>query len=338
MPFAFKGEAWVKFAPSMAEHKYRFNPSTLNFERIRLSSWQRVKRTGLALTPGLLVGVMGIFLAFQFIDSPKEATLRRENQRLVTEYDLINKRLAEIENVLGEVQRRDDNVYRVIFEADPIPSNVRMAGVGGTNRYRDLQGFASSELVIATRKRLDMVAKRLVVQSASLDEVADLVLRKQEMLACIPSVEPIPNDQARLSSGFGVRVHPILKIEKQHLGLDFTAPIGTEAHVTGDGRVIFAGYNTSGYGNHVVVDHGFGYETLYGHLSSVKVRTGQLVKRGDVIGLVGNTGLSSGPHLHYEVRKDGAHMDPVHYLFNSLTPEEYAEMIEISRNAGQSMD
>ena len=322
----------------MAEHKYRFNPATLNFERIRLSGWQRTKRMVLALTPGLLVGVVGIFLAFQFIDSPKEATLRRENQRLLTEYELINKRLSEIENVLGEVQRRDDNVYRVIFEADPIPSNVRMAGVGGANRYRDLQGFASSELVIGTRKRLDMVAKRLVVQSTSLDEVADLVLRKQEMLACIPSVEPIPKDQARLSSGFGVRVHPILKIEKQHLGLDFTAPIGTESHVTGDGRVTFAGYNTSGYGNHVVVDHGFGYETLYGHLSSVKVRQGQLVKRGDVIGLVGNTGLSSGPHLHYEVRKDGAHMDPVHDLFNSLTPAEYAEMIEISRNAGQSMD
>ncbi|HEY0977205.1 MAG TPA: M23 family metallopeptidase [Flavobacteriales bacterium] len=322
----------------MPEHKYRFNPSTLNFERIRISGWQKVKRTALALTPGLLVGVIGIFLAFQFIDSPKEATLRRENQRLLTEYELMNKRLAEIENVLGDVQRRDDNVYRVIFEADPIPSSVRKAGMGGVNRYRDLQGFGNSELVIATRKRLDAIAKQLAVQSMSLDEVADLVLRKQEMLASIPSVEPIPSDQARMSSGFGERMHPILKIQKHHMGLDFTAPIGTKAYATGDGRVTFADYSTNGYGVHVVIDHGFGYETLYGHLSALKVRKGQLVKRGDLIGLVGNTGLSSGPHLHYEVHKDEVPVDPVHYLFNSLTPEEYATMIEISRNAGQSMD
>ncbi|MFT3884074.1 MAG: M23 family metallopeptidase [Flavobacteriales bacterium] len=322
----------------MAEHKYRFNPSTLNFERIRVSGWQKVKRTALALTPGLLLGVLGIFLAFQFIDSPKEATLRRENQQLIVQYDLLNKRMTDIEQVLGDVQQRDDNVYRVIFEADPIPSSVRQAGIGGVNRYRDLQGYASSDLVIGTRKRLDMIAKQLYVQSLSLDELATLVMRKQEMLASIPSVEPIPSDKAHVSSGFGERMHPILKIQKQHMGLDFTAPIGTEAHTTGDGKVIFADYSTNGYGIHVIVDHGFGYQTLYGHLSALKVRAGQHVKRGDVIGLVGNTGLSSGPHLHYEVHKDGVQVDPVNYLFNSLTPEEYARMIEISRNAGQSMD
>lgn len=322
----------------MAEHKYRFNPNTLNFERIRVSGWQKAKRTALALTPGLLLGVLGIFLAFQFIDSPKEATLRRENQRLMVEYELMNKRLADMENVLADVQRRDDNVYRVIFEADPIPSSVRQAGMGGVNRYKDLQGYASSDLVIATRKRLDRITKQLYVQSLSLDELASLVMRKQEMLASIPSVEPIPSDKARVSSGFGERLHPILKIQKQHMGLDFTSPMGTEAHVTGDGKVVFADYSTNGYGIHVIVDHGFGYQTLYGHLSALKVRAGQHVKRGDVIGLVGNTGLSSGPHLHYEVHKDGTPVDPVNYLFNSLTPEEYARMIEISRNAGQSMD
>ncbi|MBS1581590.1 MAG: M23 family metallopeptidase [Bacteroidetes bacterium] len=322
----------------MAEHKYRFNQNTLNFERIRVSGWQKAKRTALALTPGLLLGVLGIFLAFQFIDSPKEATLRRENQQLMVEYELMNKRLADIENVLGDVQRRDDNVYRVIFEADPIPSSVRQAGMGGVNRYKDLQGYASSDLVIATRKRLDKIAKQLYVQSLSLDELASLVMRKQDMLASIPSVEPIPRDKAQVSSGFGERMHPILKIQKQHLGLDFTSPIGTVAHSTGDGKVVFADYSTNGFGIHVIIDHGFGYETLYGHLSAVKVRVGQHVKRGDAIGLVGNTGLSSGPHLHYEVHKDGTPVDPVNYLFNSLTPEEYARMIEISRNAGQSMD
>ena len=322
----------------MGEHKYRFNPDTLNFERIRISGWRKVKRVSLALAPGLLFGVVGIFLAFQFIDSPKEATLRRENQQLMVEYELINKQLADMENVLADMERRDDNVYRVIFEADPIPSNVRMAGIGGVNRYRDLQGFANSELVIGTRKRLDKIAKQMYVQSLSLDEVGSLVLRKQEMLASIPSVEPIPQDQARLSSGFGERMHPIYKIAKAHMGLDFTSPVGTPIHATGDGTVDFAGYNTSGYGIHVILDHGFGYQTLYGHMSVTKMRKGQKVKRGDVIGEVGSTGLSTGPHLHYEVHKDGVPMDPVNFLFNSLSPEEYARMVEIAGNAGQSMD
>lgn len=322
----------------MAEHKYRFNPHTLNFERIRISGWKKVKRASLALAPGLLLGVIGIFLAFQFIDSPKEATLRHENQQLQVEYELINKQLAEMEDVLSDVERRDDNVYRVIFEADPIPSNVRMAGIGGVNRYKDLEGFANSELVIGTRKRLDKIAKRMVVQSRSLDDVSAMVLRKQDMLASIPSVEPIPSDEARVSSGFGSRMHPIYKIMRPHQGLDFTSPTGTAIHATGDGTVEFAGYNTSGFGIHVILNHGYGYQTLYGHMSVVKVRTGQKVKRGDIIGEVGSTGLSTGPHLHYEVHKDGVPVDPVNFLFNSLTPEEYAKMVEVAGNAGQSMD
>ncbi len=322
----------------MGEHKYRFNPDTLNFERIRTTGWKKVKRAALALTPGLLVGIIGIFLAFQFVDSPKEAALRRENQQLMVEYELIHKQLAEMEEVLADVERRDDNVYRVIFEAPPIPSTVRMAGIGGVNRYSSLEGFANSELVVGTRKRLDKLAKRLYVESKSLDEVGKLVLRKQEMLASIPSVEPIPRDQTRLSSGYGERIHPIYKIGKAHLGLDFTSPTGTAIHATGDATVEFAGYNTSGYGYHVILDHGYGYKTLYGHMSEVNVRKGQKVKRGDVIGEVGSTGLSTGPHLHYEVIKDGAHVDPINFLFNSLTPEEYARMVEIASNAGQSMD
>lgn len=322
----------------MAEHKYRFNPNTLNFERIRISGWKKLKRTLLALAPGLLMGIAGIFVAFQFIDSPKEATLRRENQQLLVEYELINKQLAEMENVLGDIERRDDNVYRVIFEADPIPSTVRMAGIGGVNRYKGLEGFGNSELVIGTRKRLDKIAKQLYVQSLSLDEVGSLVMRKQDMLASIPSVEPIPMDETRVSSGFGERLHPIYKIEKPHLGLDFTSPVGTKIHATGDGTVEFAGYNTSGYGIHVIIDHGYGYATLYGHMSVLKVRQGQKVKRGDIIGEVGSSGLSTGPHLHYEVHKDGVPVDPVNFLFNSLSPEEYARMVEIAGNAGQSMD
>ncbi len=323
----------------MAEQKYRFNPQTLNFERIRLSAWQRTRRLGLMLMPGLLVGLLGIFLVYQFVDSPKEAVLRRENKQLLLQYELLNKRLSELDRVMTDVRRRDDNIYRVIFEADPVPESMRRAGAGGINRYKDLDGFASSDLVIDTRKRLDRMSRQLVVQSRSLDEVAALVLRKQEMLASIPAIQPIPNeDLTQTAGGFGMRIHPIHKIPKFHAGMDFTAKQGTPIYATGDGRVTFADYATNGYGRHVVVDHGFGYSTLYAHLSDLKVRNGQKVKRGDVIGLVGNTGLSAGPHLHYEVHKNGQPVDPANYYFNDLTPEEYARMLELSRNAGQSLD
>ena len=323
----------------MAEQKYRFNPKTLNFERIRLSAWQKTKRTLLALSPGLVVGVLGIFLAYQFVDSPKEGSLRRENQQLLLQYEVLTKQLGEVEIVLQDVRRRDDNIYRVIFEADPLPPSIRQAGSGGVDRYRNMNGFASSELVIDTKKRLDLLTRQLVVQSKSLDEVASLVLRKQEMLASIPAVQPIPNeDLTQTAGGFGMRIHPIHKIPKFHAGMDFTAKQGTPIYATGDGRVVFADYATNGYGMHVIVDHGFDYETLYGHLSELKVRDGQRVKRGDVIGLVGNTGLSAGPHLHYEVHKGGEPVDPANYYFNDLTPEEYARMLELSRNAGQSLD
>ncbi|MBK7102093.1 MAG: M23 family metallopeptidase [Flavobacteriales bacterium] len=323
----------------MSEQKYRFNPRTLNFERIRLSGWQKAKRALLALTPGLLVGVLGIFLVYQFIDSPKEATMRHENQQLLLQYELLNKQLGEVDHVLNDVRRRDDNIYRVIFEADPLPETMRQAGAGGVDRYKDLSGFGSSDLVINTKKRLDKMTRQLVVQSRSLDEVASLVLRKQEMLASIPAIQPIPNeDLTQTAGGFGMRIHPIHKILKFHAGMDFTAKQGTPIYATGDGRVTFADYSTNGYGMHVVVDHGFDYETLYAHLSELKVRNGQKVKRGDVLGLVGNSGLSSGPHLHYEVHKGGTAVDPVNFYFNDLSPAEYARMMELSRNAGQSLD
>ncbi|MDX9750158.1 MAG: M23 family metallopeptidase [Flavobacteriales bacterium] len=323
----------------MSELKYRFNPDTLNFERIRLTAWQRFKRMLLLLTPGLVVGLLGMVLAYQFVDSPKERLLRRENRQMLMQYELINKQLAEVDRVVADLRRRDDNLYRVIFEADPLPESMRMAGAGGVNRYKDLDGLATSNVVIGTRQRLDELARRLVVQSRSFDEVASLVLLKQEMLASIPSIQPIANeDLTATAGGYGMRIHPIHKIAKFHAGMDFTSKTGTPVHTTGDGRVTFADYATNGYGMHVVVDHGFGYETLYAHLSEIKVKRGQKVKRGDVLGLVGNTGLSAGPHLHYEVHKNGQHVDPVNFFFNDLSPEEYALMLELSRNAGQSMD
>lgn len=323
----------------MPERKYRFNPKTLNFEPIRLTAWQKLRRTLFALLPGLVVGVIGIFVLAQFVDTATEASLKRENHQLVAQYDLINQQLDDVEQVLGDVRRRDDNIYRVIFEADPVPESVRRAGSGGYDRYRQLGGYASSDAVIATRQRLDQLARRVYVQSVSLDEVAELALRKQEMLASIPAVQPIANlELDHIASGFGMRMHPIFKIIKFHAGLDFAASTGTEVHATGDGRVTFADYNTSGFGNHVVIDHGFDLETLYAHLDVIKVHQGEHVKRGDVIGLVGNTGLSAAPHLHYEVHKDGEPIDPANFFFNDLTPQDYAALVDRARNATQSFD
>lgn len=323
----------------MSEQKYRFNPETLNFERIKLTAWQRAKRILLMLTPGLVVGLLGIVLVYQFVDSPKEALMRRENNQLLLQYELMNKQLAELERVLNDVRRRDDNIYRVIFEADPLPETMRQAGSGGVDRYRDLDGLASSAVVKDTRKRLDKIARQLVVQSRSLDEVASMALLKQDMLASIPAIQPVANeDLTRTASGFGWRIHPIHKINKFHAGMDFTAKVGTPVYATGDGTVVFAEYATNGYGMHVIVDHGYDYQTLYAHLSKITVKKGQKLKRGDEIGLIGNTGLSSGPHLHYEVHKGGEPVDPVNFFFNDLSPAEYALMLDISRNAGQSLD
>ncbi|MCB0794088.1 MAG: M23 family metallopeptidase, partial [Flavobacteriales bacterium] len=293
----------------------------------------------LVLTPGLVVGLIGILLVYQFVDSPKEAALKRENQQLLMQYELMNRQLAEVETVLHDVRRRDDNIYRVIFEADPLPASMRQAGTGGVNRYRDLTGYASSDVVIGTKRRLDQLAKQLYVQSVSMDEVSRLAMTKQEMLASIPAIQPVSNeDLTRVASGFGMRMHPIHKINKFHAGMDFTAPVGTTVNATGDGVVEFAGYATNGYGNHVIIDHGYGYHTLYGHLNDVDVRKGARIKRGDRIGTVGNTGLSAGPHLHYEVHKGHEPIDPANFYFNDLSPEEYALMLELSRNAGQSLD
>ncbi|MBK9419280.1 MAG: M23 family metallopeptidase [Flavobacteriales bacterium] len=264
----------------MPEHKYRFNPQTLNFERISLSAWQKVKRVMLMLTPGLVVGVLGIFLAYQFMDSPKEASMRRENQQLILQYELLNKQLGEVDQVLGDLRRRDDNIYRVIFEAEPIPATMRQAGSGGVNRYRDLDGYASSDLVISTRKRLDQLTRQLVVQSRSFDEVAQLVLRKKEMLASIPAIQPIPNeDLTQTAGGFGMRIHPIHKTQVP-CGHGLHSKTGTPIHATGDGRVTFADYATNGYGTQSWSTTVFEYETLYAHLSELKVRNGQRVKRG----------------------------------------------------------
>ena len=238
---------------------------------------------------------------------------------MVLKYELLQKRLKQISDVLSDLQRTDDNIYRAIFEAEPIPKSIREAGFGGINRYADLEGFESSDLVISSVKKLDMLTKKIYIQSKSYDEVIELAKNKGEMLASIPAILPISNkDLMRTSAGFGYRIHPIYKIKIFHPGLDFSSPTGTEIYATGNGTVETAEHSFRGYGNHIIISHGFGYKTLYGHMSEFNVKAGQKVKRGDVIGFVGSTGLSTGPHLHYEVWKEGTKVNPINYFYNDL--------------------
>ena len=241
--------------------------------------------------------------------------------------------------MIEHLQETDDNLYRTIFGAEPVQATQRQAGIGGVNRYNELEGFNNSRLVIETAKKLDAIRKKVYVQSKSFDELIMLAREKEDMLRSIPAIIPISTkDLTRIASGFGLRIHPVYKISKFHAGMDFTAPLGTEVYVTGDGTIESVSSSKRGMGNYITINHGFGYSSIYAHLESFNVRAGQKVRRGDVIGYVGNTGMSVAPHLHYEIKLNGRNVDPVNYFFNDLSPAEYETMIEIASKTGQSFD
>ncbi len=323
----------------MAKTKYFFNEKTLSYEEHKLTPGQKLFRFLMFLVSALALTVIFVFLLFTFFDSPKELMLKRDLAEYQLEYKIMNDKLNTMQKVMNELANRDDNIYRVIFEAEPIPLSVREAGIGGVDRYANLEGYSESKLLIETARKMDKLTSEMVVQSKSFDQVFAMAKSKAKMLASIPAIQPIRNIQLdRISSYFGYRIDPFYKVKKLHEGIDFAAPVGTPVHVTGNGRVILAGRSLGGYGKEVMVDHGFGYVTRYAHLSVIKVKRGQYVQRGQVIGLVGNTGKSTGPHLHYEVRKDGVPINPINYFFNDLTPLEYSKMIELSKIPTQSMD
>lgn len=323
----------------MAKVKYKFDHNSLKYDKIVLNRKQKFYRFLTYFTATLIIAVIYNVFFIIFFDTPKEKGLIRENQQLSTQYDVLNNRFDLVEKTLEDLQKRDDNIYRVIFEAEPIPPSVRSAGFGGANRYIDLQGFKNSELVTETTRRLDRISKKLYVQSKSYDDVIEMSKNKEKMVACVPAIMPISNnDLRRTASGWGWRIHPIYKIRKFHYGMDFTAPTGTDIYATGDGVVEVVENSLRGYGKRVIINHGFGYKTLYAHLNGFNVKKGQSVKRGEIIGFVGSTGTSTAPHLHYEVLKNNKKVNPVHYYFNDLSPEEFDKMIFISSNSGQSFD
>lgn len=323
----------------MPPTKYKFDPDSLSFDKIRIGIKKVLLRFLAYFLGSLMIAIIYWALFASFFETPKEKALKREVEQMTIQYELIHREMSSVESVLEDLQKTDDNLYRTIFDAKPIPAEQRDAGIGGVNRYEALEGYNNSNLVIETAGRLDKIRKKMYVQSKSYDELIALAMDKGEMLKSVPAIIPISNkDLTRTASGFGWRIHPIYKISKFHYGMDFTAPLGTEVYATGNGTI--AGMVTSerGLGKHIVIDHGFGYTSTYAHLSNFNVRVGQKVQRGDVIGYVGNSGTSVANHLHYEIKLNGLNVDPVNYFFEDLNSEEYERMVEIASKTGQSFD
>ncbi|MGB5359015.1 MAG: M23 family metallopeptidase, partial [Eudoraea sp.] len=280
-----------------------------------------------------------LLLNTNLLNTPRELSLQRESKNYELRFELLNKKMEQMEYVLANIEDRDNNIYRLYFEANPIPEEQRKAGFGGVNRYKSLEGFNNSEMITSTTKRLDIIQKQMVIQSKSLDEITKLAEEKEKLLAAIPAIQPVNNEElTRMASGFGWRSDPFTKARKMHRGMDFTAPKGTPIYASGDGVVKRADNNASGYGKHIRIDHGYGYMTLYGHLSKYNVKRRQKVKRGDLIGFVGSTGRSEAPHLHYEVWKEGERINPINFYYGSLSAEEFENMLKYATQENQSLD
>lgn len=312
----------------MFKVKYYFDDNTLTFKRVRLVKKQKIVRLVSFLVVTITAAFLLNFILSTYFTTPKLSKLVDDRYELIIRYDELQKKLSDINYVLKDIQHRDDNLYRTIFELDPVPSTVRLAGFGGSNRYTELEGYDYSEMMIESCKKMDAISKQLVVQSKSFDVVIDYAKNKEKMLACIPAIQPVAiKDFDRISDYFGMRSDPFNNSSTMHYGMDFTGPEGADVFATGDGVVVEAGYSLFGYGNRLTIDHGFGYKTVYAHLNEISVENGQKIKRGDVIGKLGNTGRSTGTHLHYEVRLYDKPIDPINFYFNDITAEEYDEMI-----------
>ena len=323
----------------MKKIKYRYNTSSLRYEKIEETWFSVFLRIFGFLCAAVVFSVIIVAIAFKYLDSPKEKQLKRQLAQTELKFEQLNTKLGFYEEVLAGLQTRDEDIYRTVFEAEPIPSSIREAGFGGGNRFKHLENYSNGELLVETSQRIEKIGKQLYIQSKSYDDIVQMIQDKEDMLASIPAIQPVANKNLkRMASGYGYRIHPIYKTRKMHWGCDFSAPQGTDIYATGKGKVIEVTQAKRGYGNHIVIDHGYSYQTLYAHLKDIKVRKGQWVNRGDIIATVGNTGTSTAPHLHYEVKKNGKKINPINFFYNDLSPEEYEEIINISDRHNQSFD
>jgi murein DD-endopeptidase MepM/ murein hydrolase activator NlpD len=323
----------------MAKQKYIFNHKTLEFEKFVMPISKRIVRAVLVLLSIAGGAFLFAILLYTFFQSPNEKMQARELEYMKLQYEILNDKLDNMELLLIDMEQRDNDLYRVMFEADPIPAAVRRSGFSGTDRYASLYGYHNSGSVVGAAQKLDVIASQLYHQSVSYDELFDLARNKEAMLACIPAIFPLKETEVKyISSYFGHRPDPIYKVTKFHSGMDFSAQMGTEAYATGDGVVADVENNEWGYGNMVTIDHGFGYKTRYAHLQKAAVCKGQKIKRGQLVGYIGNTGKTTGVHLHYEVLKNDIPIDPINFLYNDLTPDEYEQILQQSTLPTQTMD
>ena len=324
----------------MLKVKYRFNSKSLTYEKVKTSFKVSFLYFLSYLATGIVFATITIILSRQFLPSPSEKKHNRELEVLKLQYDLLSSKMIQAEKVLSDLEDRDDNIYRAIFESEPLPKTMRYGGSGGSDKYSVFDIYENAELLKSSTEKLDKITKQIYIQSKSFDEVVKLTKNKEKLLASIPAIMPIYNKDLlhSITSDFGWRTHPIYKTQQFHPGMDFASEQGTPIYSTGDGLIETADNMAQGYGNHVVINHGFGYQTLYAHMSKIAVHANQKINRGQLIGYVGSTGLSTWPHLHYEVIKNGEKVNPINYYYNDLSPQEYQILIDGSKKSTQSFD
>lgn len=324
----------------MARIKYYYDTESCRYERIRISTWDLVWNSLGFVTLALLFAAGIVMIYITHFESPEEAMLRKENEELKMYYNLLQKEVNDANAMLSSLQERDDNIYRIILGAEPIPEEIRSAGYGGANRYKELleQGLEREELIVENYQKIDQLKKQMYIQTKSYDQIMDMAKDKERLLASLPAIQPVSNQELkRLSSGFGYRIDPILKVRRPHHGIDFSLPKGSPVYATGDGTISLVRSSFGGYGKQIEIDHGFGYTTKYAHLDEFLVKKGQKVKRGEIIAYSGNTGKSTAPHLHYEVQIDNKPVDPVHYFYKDLDATEYEEILRLASIENQAL-
>ncbi|KAF2337717.1 peptidoglycan DD-metalloendopeptidase family protein [Flavobacterium ginsenosidimutans] len=325
----------------MAKVKYYYDSENLAYTKIKTRKRIKIGYALLFLLASALFGFLVFVLLINtpYFETPKDRLQAREIENLKLQYAILNKKLDEIDEAADALEERDNNIYRVYFNKTEIPDSIRKAGFRSSQRYKALEGYNNSQLVLNATKRIDKLSKQLAIQSTSLDEILKLAGAKENLLLAIPAIQPVRNENLkRVASGFGYRIDPFTKVRKMHNGMDFTANTGAPIYATGDGVVDRADNTASGYGNHIVIRHGFGYESLYAHLSKYNCHPGQRVKRGDVIGFVGSTGRSEGPHCHYEVHKDGKVVNPLNFYYGNISAAEYVAISQMANQENQSLD
>ena len=323
----------------MKKEKFYYNLKTLQYEKVKVSWKNRILKFLGFLSAAIVTAFLILIIGGSLFSSPKEKLLMKENKTQAEQLEYLSSSMDQLNKVIENLQDRDRNIYRVIFESEPVSSSLWNAGVGNSERYQELAMYNTGDLLVDVNLKLDALKRKMFWQSESYDEIANLVHKKEEKLQSLPAIQPVSNhDLKRMASGYGWRIDPVYGVSKFHAGMDFAASKGTEVYATGKGKTIKADYNTGGYGNRIIINHGFGYETLYAHLSGFAVKQGDEVQRGQVIGYVGSTGKSVGPHLHYEVHKNGEKVNPVYFYFQDLDDDSFEEMIRLSENTGSSLD